>query len=102
MKRLIALSILLVFVIGTPMLLFAKKEKGEDKTYAQFCMANGNLGYRSLGECVAVLSSCNRPGNTGPECACEEFLNNDPQGFYVEYNSFAECISHLRDGFVSE
>src|SRR4030042_2349884 len=96
MKTPLSLMIMLVLAIclSTPVLANAEND-------SQWCKANDNLGYSSHGQCVRYVKACNEPGNTGPLCACRTYLNNDPEGFYVEYNNLGEWISHLQDGFIA-
>jgi len=98
MKRLFALTMVLVFVVGIPFSVLAND--GEYRNVSQFCTANDDLGYSSHGQCVSYLRACYGPGNSGPMCVCRDYLNSDPQGFYDMYNNLRACISHLRHGYV--
>lgn len=100
MKGLIALILLLAFVFGGSATILAKDDDHPEAL--QWCEANENLGYKNIGRCVRAFMSCYAPGNTGAECACEDFLNGNPQEFYVEYNNMATCINHLRYGYAFE
>lgn len=107
MKKLIALLIVLTFVIWIPGSVVAKKvvkNQVEEQNAAQFCEANGNMGFNSLGRCVRVYMACNGPGNTGAVCLCRQLQNNNPQVFYNEsgFNNLDECINFQRNGYVFE
>lgn len=94
----LAVAIILAFVVCTPGMLFADSEY---KNASEWCKANDELGYKKHGQCVSFVTLCYERGNTGPVCACKEYMNNTPVGFYVEYNNLGECISHLRQGYVA-
>ena len=85
MKRLIALLIVLAFVIWIPGSVVAKKDdnnQANQQNAAQYCKANDNLGYDSLGRCVRLVMACNGPGNTEAICTCRIFQDENPEGFY--------------------
>ena len=66
----------------------------------EWCKAHDNLGYKNTGMCVRYVVVCYGPGNTGPVCACEDYQNVDPVGFYDMYNNLGDCVSHLRHEVV--
>ena len=99
MKTLLALMIMLTLAVCIPVPVLAND--GDYKNASEWCMANDNLGYSSHGQCVRYVMACYGRGNTGPLCACRDYLNNNPVGFYEEYNNLGECVSHLRHGFVN-
>lgn len=105
MKKLIALLIVLAFVIWIPGSVVAKKDvdnQVDQQNASQYCKANDNMGYNSLGRCVRVYMACNGPGNTEAVCICRTYQDEDPTGFYTEYNNLGECIGFQRDGYVHE
>ena len=107
MKKLMALSIVLAFVIWIPGSVVAKKvvdNQGEQQNASQYCEANGNMGYDSLGRCVRVYMACYGPGNTEAVCICTKHQNEDPIGFYTEsgFNNLDECINFQRHGYPCE
>jgi len=106
MKKFVILTILIAFVIGVPASMLAK---GKDKptsiefmNAAQFCDANGNLGYGSFGQCMSIFRACYGPGNSGAICVCKQFQKGEPQQFYVQYNNLDECVNFIRTGYVYE
>ena len=105
MKKFIALLIVLAFVIWIPGSVVAKKDvdhQADQQTAAQYCKANNNMGYNSLGRCVRVYMACNGPGNTEAVCICRTFQDESPTDFYTEYNNLGECINYQRHGYVFE
>lgn len=105
MKKLIALLIVLTFVIWIPSSVLAKKDvdnQVDQQNASQYCKANNNMGYSSLGRCVRLYVACNEHGNTEAVCICKTYQEEDPPGFYTEYNNLGECISFQRDGYVHE
>ena len=105
MKKLIALLIVLAFVIWIPSSVVAKKDvdnQVDQQNASQYCDANNNMGYNSLGRCVRVYMACNGPGNTEAVCICRTYQDENPTGFYTEYNSLGECINFQRHGYVFE
>ncbi len=106
MKKLLILMILFAFVVGVPGSVLAKKKKDKEDikltSASQFCEANGNLGYSSLGDCIDIFLTTYGPGNSGPVGVCKEFLNKDPEQFYERYNNLDECVNFLRTGYVHE
>lgn len=105
MKKLIALLIVLTFVFCIPGSGVAKKEvknQADEQNAMQYCEANGNMGFNSLGRCVRLYMACNGPGNTEAVCICKTFQDEEPTEFYTEYNNLDECISFHRDGYVHE
>ena len=95
MKKLIALTALLAFIVGTSVCVLANDD--ESTNASNFCKANEDLGYINHGQCVSVLMAPD-----GPVKTCKQLLNDDPEEFYDEYNNLGECISHTQDGYVSE
>jgi hypothetical protein len=107
MKKLIALLIVLAFVIWIPGFVVAKKDKNvenkvDQQSASQFCEANDNMGYNSMGRCVRVYMACYGPGNTEAVCICRNFQNESPTAFYTEFNNLNECINFERQGYVFE
>ena len=105
MKKLIALLIVLTFVIWIPGSVVAKKDvenQAEQLNASQYCKANDNMGFNSLGRCVRLYMACNGPGNTEALCICRTFQNEEPTEFYTEYNNLGECINYQRHGYVFE
>jgi hypothetical protein len=107
MKKLIALLIVLAFVIWIPGSVVAKKDvkqQVDQENAVQYCEANDNMGYNSLGRCVRVYMACYGPGNTEAVCICTKHQNEDPIGFYNEsgFNNLDECINFQRHGYVFE
>ena len=100
MKKSIALTIILAFIVGLPVAVLANYDGYQNAS--QWCTAKDDLGLRNHGACVSFLRACEGPGNTGPLCACRELLDSNPSGFYDGYNNLGECVSHLRDGYVVE
>jgi hypothetical protein len=98
MKKLILLTLLMAFIVGLPITTFAKNDAFINPS--QWCTANDDLGLSSHGACVKYLMACKGPGDTGPLCGCRELLDFSPQGFYGEYNNLAECVNHLKYGYV--
>jgi hypothetical protein len=98
MKTSLGFVMLLVLVVGISAPVLAID--GEFKNASQWCKANNDLDYSNHGQCVRSVTACYGRGNSGPVCACKDYLDNDPDGFYVEYNNLGECVSHLRQGFV--
>jgi hypothetical protein len=99
MKRLIALVVVLVVVLGASFIAVANND--DYKNASQFCEANEDLGV-SHGKCVSTVNACFRDGNTGPVCICKFFLYALPDDFYTEFNNLGECISYIRHGYVFE
>ena len=105
MKKLIALLIALAFVIGIPGSVIAEKDvdkQVDQQNASQYCTANDNMGYNNLGRCVRVYMACNGPGIMEAACICRIYQDEDPTGFFTEYNNQEECISYHRDGYVHE
>jgi len=106
MRKFVALAIVLAFVIVVPASTLAKGKKTpksiEFTSAAQFCDANGNLGYGSFGECMSIFRACYGPGNSGAVCVCKQFQTGEPQQFYVQYNNLDECVNFMRHGYVFE
>ncbi len=102
MKRFAILTILLVVFVGIPLSTLGKSGNDESGSAAQFCKANDNLGYSSLGQCINIFKTSYSPGNSGPVGVCKEFLNKDPEQFYDSYNNLDECVNFLRTGYVHE
>ena len=100
MKKMIVFMLLLAFVAGFQVTVLANN--GEIQNPSEWCTAKEDLGLRNHGACVSYLRACEGPGNTQPLCACKELLNVDPESFFDGYNNLGECVSHLRNGFVSE
>jgi hypothetical protein len=100
MKGPIAFTLAMAFLFG--FIPIGNAVAGEAVNASQFCKANGELGYSSHGKCVSILLGAYERDENGPVYFCKEFLNNDPEGFYTEYNNIGECISHLVNGYVSE
>ncbi len=98
MKTSLAFIIMLVLVVGISVPVLAID--GEYKNASQWCKANDDLGYRNHGQCVRSFTACYGRGNTGPLCACKDYLDSNPGGFHEEYNNLGECVSHLWHGFV--
>jgi hypothetical protein len=100
MKKLIVLAIIMAFIAGIPSAALAN---GVDiKNISQWCKANDDWGYSSHGKCVSMYASCNAPDNEGPVCACKDALAADPDTFYIEYNNLGDCISVLKNGYITE
>jgi len=105
MKKLIGLLIVLAFVIWIPGSAVAEKDvdnQVDPQNAAQYCEANDNMGYNSLGRCVRVYMACHGPGNTEAVCICRTYQDENPTEFYDAYNNLGECISFQRDGYVHE
>jgi hypothetical protein len=98
MKKFLALAVMLAFVVAIPVSVLAKDD-GDDNA-AQYCKANGNLGFNSQGRCVKFLAACDAPGNTGAICVCKGYLDNNPGAFYDRYNNVQDCVSFLQNGYV--
>lgn len=107
MRKLLILSVLLVFVIGVAGSVLAKGEKKNKEDIQltraiQFCEANSNLGYSSFGECMGIFAVAYGPGKAGPVGVCSAFMNNNPENFYVQFNNLNECRKFLQTGYVHE
>ena len=105
MKKLIGLLIVLAFVIWIPGSVVAKMDVDNQvaqQNASQYCKANDNMGYNSLGRCVRVYMVCSGPGNMEAACICRAYQDEDPTGFFTEYNNQEECVSFHRDGYVHE
>lgn len=95
MKKLIVLTVLLAFVVGSPVTVLANGS--EIKNASQYCKANNDLGFSNHGKCVSLLMA-----QDGPVKICKEMLNTNPGEFYETYNNLGGCISHIRLGYDPE
>ena len=102
MKRFILLTIVIAFIVGSPVSILANNSTIDPQEASKFCKANDDFDYNNHGQCVRYYVTCYGPGNSGPVCVCQGFMDSSPNVFFDAYNNFGECVSHLRRGFIPE
>lgn len=92
MKRLLALTIVLAFVVGSPVFVLAE---GPYRNASEFCKDYNDLG-ESHGKCVSIVENLFNRGNADVVGICKVWELLCPESFYEQYDNLGQCISDLR------
>ena len=90
MKKLLALTIALAFVITIPSYVLAN----DYKNASEFCKDNDDFG-ESHGKCVSIIENCFNRGNASAVCVCKVWELLYPISFYQNYENQGWCVSDL-------